>query len=266
MKKCKFLLLLSVWMLFGLTGQTRAIGAEPSITLTSLDWAPYSGADLLEQGASSAVARAAFAAMGYHLNIAFYPWSRAVQLARTDDRVMGYMPEYYSPEVAAHFILSHPIGSGPLALAQRRNHPIQWRAIGDLSAWRVGVVQGYVNDPAFDARVAAHLQPVDVAISDELNLKKLAAGRIDVAIVDPYVFDYLCAQHPELARQLEINPHMIANKDLYIAFKRTAAGARWAAIFNQGLRKIDITAIMRRFIKDYREPVGAVPHARGAAG
>jgi len=249
----RVILLLGMCWLTAVSGQARA---EPSVTLTSLDWPPYAGADLREQGASSAVARAAFEAMGYHLNIAFYPWSRAVQLARTDESVAGYLPEYYSPEVAADFILSHPIGSGPLALAQRRNHPLQWHTIADLSAWTVGVVQGYVNDAAFDARVAARQQPVDVAISDELNLKKLAAGHVDLAIVDPYVFDYLCSQNPVLRQQLEINPHQIADKSLYIAFKRTAAGARWASIFNQGLRKIDVTAIMRQFIKDYRPSAG----------
>ena len=165
--------------------------AEDTVTLTSLEWPPYSGEQLPAQGASCAVAKAAFAAMGYHLKIEFYPWSRAVKLAATQANYAGYFPEYYSPSVATRFILSDPMGTGPLSLAQRRSSPIRWNTIADLSHWRVGVVQDYVNNIEFDQRVAEHLQPVDVAINDTLNLKKLAAGRVDLAIVDPYVFDFL---------------------------------------------------------------------------
>jgi len=34
-------------------------------------------------------------------------------------------------------------------------------------------------------------QRVDPALDDLLNLKKMAAARVDLAIVDPEVFDYL---------------------------------------------------------------------------
>jgi len=225
--------------------------ADDTVTLTSLEWPPYSGQQLLEQGASCAVAKAAFAAMGYRLKIEFYPWSRAVVLAATQANYAGYFPEYDSPSVAKRFILSDPIGTGPLALAQRRDSPISWNTIADLSHWRVGVVQDYVNNTEFDQRVADRLQPIDVAINDTLNLKKLAAGRVDLAIIDPYVFDYLAGQNSQLTSLLEINPKIIENKQIYIAFKRSPDGVRWASIFDAGLKKINVTEIMRQYIKDY---------------
>ena len=90
-----------------------------------------------------------------------------------------------------------------------------------------------------------------MAINDTLNLKKLAAGRVDLAIIDPYVFDYLAGQNSQLTSLLEINPKIIENKQIYIAFKRSPDGVRWASIFDAGLKKINVTEIMRQYIKDY---------------
>lgn len=229
--------------------------AMPTVTLTATEWPPYTGRTLPDQGAASAVVRAAFAAMGYQLKIEFYPWARAVLLADTHAGYAGAFPEYFSDVRKRQFILSAPIGHGPLALAQRRAHPVKWRTLDDLSRWTVGVVQGYVNTTEFDRRVAHKLQRVDASSSDTLNLNKLAVGRVDLAIVDPYVFDYLAGHDPmvaEAARQLEINPHLLENKDLYVAFKRSPEGERWERIFDAGLKKIDVPAIMRRYIRNYR--------------
>jgi polar amino acid transport system substrate-binding protein len=244
-------LLISVWL--AVTAYAGA--ADHVVTLTSLEWPPYTGELLPSQGASSAVATAAFAAMGYKLNITFLPWSRAVEEARRGKGVAGYFPEYYSSDVAANFTLSQPMGRGPLALAQRKDHRIEWRNIEDLSQWTVGTVQDYVNTPAFDERAAKHQQPIDVAPDDSLNLLKLDAGRVDLAIVDPYVFNWLAendAKVRTIATKLEINTHQIEVKDLYVCFRRDKEGKRLAEIFNEGLKRIDTAAIMRRFIADYR--------------
>jgi polar amino acid transport system substrate-binding protein len=229
--------------------------AMPTVTLTATEWPPYTGRALPDQGATSAVVRAAFAAMGYQLKIEFYPWARAVLLADTHAGYAGVFPEYYSDVRKRQFILSPPIGHGPLGLAQRRAHPVKWGTLDDLSHWTIGVVQGYVNTTEFDRRVARKQQRVDVSSSDTLNLNKLAIGRVDLAIVDPYVFDYLAEHDPLVAaaaRQLEINPHLLENKDLYIAFKRSPEGERWARLFAAGLKKIDVAGIMRRYIRNYR--------------
>lgn len=71
------------------------------IRLTSLEWPPYSGEKVAEQGASVAVVRAAAAAMGYTLEVKFFPWSRAVAMAQDEKSGMhGYFPECHSEQVA----------------------------------------------------------------------------------------------------------------------------------------------------------------------
>jgi len=226
--------------------------ADNAVTLASLEWPPYAGEQLPEQGAANAVVRAAFAAMGFRLDFKFFPWSRAVSLVETQYNYVGYTPEYYSPMMAARFVFSDPICSGRLVLAQRRGSPIRWNTIADLSAWTVGVVQGHVNSAEFDQRVADHQQHVDGAPNDLSNLKKLAAGRVDLAIIDSEVFAYLTKEDPSLSEQLEIDPKIIAGTYFFVAFKRSAQGEYWAKIFDEGLKKIDVAAIMQRYIKGER--------------
>lgn len=228
--------------------------AEQTVTLASLEWPPYAGKQLPDQGASSAVVKAAFAAMGYRLHIEFVPWSRAVQMAR-DGRVAGYFPEYHSGTVAARFTLSDPIGEGPLGLAQRTTLRIPWNNLSDLARWRVGVVQDYVNTAEFDARVAGGQQRVDVSLNDRQNLLKLAASRVDLAIIDPHVFGYLRKHDQAVAavgNRLEMNPRLLETKDLFVCFARSEDGERWARVFNEGLKKVDVAAVMRKYLTDYR--------------
>ena len=52
-----------------------------TIQLTSLEWPPYTGSELPQQGASMAVVEAAFDAMGHDLEVRFLPWQRAVDQA-----------------------------------------------------------------------------------------------------------------------------------------------------------------------------------------
>lgn len=222
------------------------------VRLTSLDWPPYTSPSMQEQGASAAVARAAFGAMGYRLEIDFFPWSRAVKMAQHDSRYMGYFPEYYAPNQARTFVFSDAMGSGPLGFAQRTDAPITWHTIDDLARYRIGVVQDYVNTEEFDQRVAKGQLKVDVTMNDLLNLRKLANQRIDLAIIDRNVMNHLLHSESSLTAakgKIQFNAKMLENKKLYICFKRSAEGENLSKVFNAGLKKIDVDAIMARHLK-----------------
>ncbi|PHV12533.1 substrate-binding periplasmic protein [Chitinimonas sp. BJB300] len=240
---------LALFAILGSTLINAASADSKTITLASLEWPPYTGTKLPEQGASVAVAKAAFKAMGYELKVEFYPWSRAVQLGKSSPTHAGYFPEYDSADVRKDFHLSEPMGTGPLGLAQRVDAPFTWNSIADLSSKKVGVVQDYVNTTEFDARVAAKQQKVDVAIDDGKNLLKLGGGRLDLAVVDSNVFNYLMKTDAALKSyvgKLSMNAKILEDKKLFICFKKDAEGQRAAKIFNEGLKKIDVNALMKK--------------------
>lgn len=215
--------------------------------LSSLDWPPYTGAQLTRQGASSAVVRAALASVGYGAQIDFFPWSRATALVRGNSNYIAYFPEYDSAEVRAAFLLSDPIGAGPLGLAEMSATPIHWETLDDLAQFRIGVVVDYINSEQFDLRVSEGRQRVDYARSDSQNLLKLAAKRVPAVLIDRRVYDYLTrhdAQVAPVAGKLRFNKRLLENKLLYVCFRRTPEGERLRKLFNQGLKKIDAEAVM----------------------
>lgn len=216
--------------------------------MTSLDWPPYSGESLVDQGFSVVVAREAFAAMGYELVVEFKPWVRAVALAGKNEKYIGYFPEYWFD--TNEFIFSEPIGSGPLGLMENVKWPISWTTLDDLKNLQIGVVQGYVNTKEFDLMVEQGDLQVEASVNDVRNIHKVAKGRLDTAVIDTNVLDYLISidrRAEMLAQRVRMNSRMLENKLLYLAFKNTPEGNNWREIFNQGLMKIDIEAILQRY-------------------
>lgn len=50
-----------------------------SARLASLDWPPYTGAALQQQGETTVLLKQVFAAIGLDVQIEFLPWSRAIR-------------------------------------------------------------------------------------------------------------------------------------------------------------------------------------------
>ncbi|EGA71281.1 conserved hypothetical ABC transporter protein [Vibrio sinaloensis DSM 21326] len=226
------------------------VQANQQVYMTSLEWPPYSGAKLAENGLSVAIAREAFAVMGYDLVVEFKPWVRSVATATKQERFIGYFPEYYFD--SEEFVFSQPIGSGPLGLVQNTRSPIYWSQLSDLKGLRIGVVQGYVNTKEFDQLVERGFLAVEASVSDSRNIHKVAKSRLDVAVIDTNVLDYLISVDPRrevLIQRLEMNQKLLAVKQIYLAFKNTPEGQSWRDIFNKGLKQVDINVVKARLEK-----------------
>lgn len=238
-------------MLLLLTLSGALAAQDKVIKLTSLEWPPYSGEKVAEQGASVAVIRAAAEAMGYKLEVKFFPWNRAVAMAQdAKSGFVGYFPEYHSDQVAKDFLLSDPIGSGPLGFVESVAAPVAWSSLADLKGKSVGVVDGYVNTAEFDAMTAKGEIKAEAVTDDLTNVKKVAAGRIPLAVIDRNVLNDLLNTDASLASakgKVQFNAKVLEDKALYIAFQRSPQGEEAARVINEGLKKIDAAAIAAKF-------------------
>ncbi|ASJ96627.1 substrate-binding periplasmic protein [Shewanella marisflavi] len=222
-----------------------------TLKLSSLNWPPYSGPTLPEGGACVVIARAALAAMGHDLVVDYFPWSRTVRVVSRDDSgYQGYFPEYYHP--TDKFIFSEAMGESPLGILEQSHHPITWSRLQDLNAYTLGVVRDYVNTQALDEMIAIGIQPVELVSSDEHNIRKVATGRVQGAVMDRYVYQYLIQQPhlSELKTRLQFNKQLLESKALYIAFRNTPEGRRWRALYNEGLARIEVEQLLAAYLEN----------------
>jgi ABC-type amino acid transport substrate-binding protein len=241
--------------------------ARPVVRLATLEWEPYIGTRMPQQGYTAQLIRAAFAEQGMEVKIEFYPWARALHLARTG-AVDGLMPEYYDAAREAEFVYSDPFPGGPLVLYKRKGDPVAFAfdpgrqpdaAFRALKDKRFGVVRGYLNTAAFDA--AGYLVKEE-ANDDATNLRKLVYGRIDLAVIDRRVAEHVIrTDYPDYAAKVEPMAPALDEKPLYIAFSKKAPRMREAlAAFNRGLAAMRadgrLEALHRRTIV---EPAQAAP-------
>ena len=255
-------MLAALLCLFGPSASAQAPAkgqARPVVRLATLDWEPYIGQKLPGQGYAAALVREAYRDQGWDVKIEFYPWARALLMARSGE-VDGLMPEYFNSSRKSEFNYSFPFPGGPLVLYQRKadaldfdTDPVkdQERALRALQDKRFGVVRGYLNTPIFDA---ARFLKKEEASDDATNLRKLVYKRIDLAVIDQRVAEYLIrTQYPDYAGKIAPMQPALAQNPLYIAYSLKAPRHNEArAVFNRGLARMKadgrIDALYKRYI------------------
>ena len=84
---------------------------------------------------------------------------------------------------------------------------------------------------------------VDTSNTDVLNLRKVLAARIEAAVVDENVFDYLMNTDPLLHQrqgEMAMSSQLLKIHNLVVCFVRTEAGAEAARALNEGLKRIGV--------------------------
>jgi polar amino acid transport system substrate-binding protein len=222
------------------------------VSISTLDWQPYTGSELPKGGATTEVVRTAFAKIGYQINVAYQPWKRAIDTAnRGVDGVIAYFPGYHCNHRPG-FVASEPIGNGPLGFAQHADVPMVWKDLDDIGKQKlkIGTVLGYANTDEFDAKVKNGSIQTNTANDDVTNLKKLLRKRIDAVVIDKLVFEYLKVTDEGLKRsadKLQFNRKPLEDKTLYLCFRDDEQGRTLKQIFNAGLEQIDTEAIMNGY-------------------
>ncbi|CUH52848.1 substrate-binding periplasmic protein [Shimia marina] len=220
---------------------TAAVAQAETVQLTTLEWPPYVNADA--SGTSTEAVSAAFAAAGDEVVAEVLPWNRAVNLAAKDPAWLGVYPEYYDASADAEnggdrCIYSASFGTSPVGFIYRKDSAFDWSAHEDLAKYKIGVVQGYVNETRFDAMVADGSLKVDAGPTDASNVEKVAAGRMDAAVIDRNVFEHMLASEPRLAKHadaLTFHEAPLATHDLLVCFENSDNGRAARDRFNSGL-------------------------------
>lgn len=222
-------------------------GAE--IRLMSTDYPPYFAAALPNGGPLTEIVTAAFSEAGHSVSIQFVPWNRAMEYAKTG-KVDGLHGGWHSKRRETWFVFSDPLPGNELVFYKRRGTPPeQFTSYEDLKPFTIGTVRAYRNPKAFET---ADLK-IDVAVSDQSNLRKLANGRIDLILIDRAVAEYLLSTElTEYRDQLVALEPAVEHLALYVLISREVENhLQIVNDFNRGLAEIRSHGKISKILKKH---------------
>ena len=241
-------------IVLGASDASATEAGTDSIGTTTLEWPPYTSAELPKGGATTEVIRQAFKEAGLAFDFEVLPWKRAISEVRDNQHAIAYYPGYHC-EHLGDYLASEPVGTGPLGFAEHIDAPLNWKSVSDISAQNlsIGTVQGYANTVEFDEQAANGTIRAIPARNDLTNLRKLVHKRIDAAVIDKLVLAHLLATEPslkEVSTKIRFNPIPLEEKNLYLCFYPDEKGKERRDQFNAGLQKIDIEATVERYFAE----------------
>jgi polar amino acid transport system substrate-binding protein len=208
-----------------------------SVTIAACtNYAPYSDADLPEDGFSNDLTAQIMRDAGYEVSVTVLPWIRALE--STEAGGFDILPSaWYSEERAQALLFSDPIAMSRLVFVKPAGSPFEFHSLEDLKGLTVGTVTGYAYDPAF---VASPLFQRPAVTDLLLNLRMVAARRIDLTLDDELTLRFIMHNRaPELAPQLALTESALSQQPLFVAFsKKRPDAARLVATFNAGLARM----------------------------
>ena len=230
--------------------------AEKKVKLLTLEWEPYVGSTMPNNGYTAEIVTRAFTKAGYDVSIDFHPWDEAMAIAAKGE-ADGVFPAYHEKSREENFIFSNAFAVSPLGLCRRKYFQVQsptgvtektgkniqfitdpridqTQALKDLKPYTFGVVQGYANTPEFDA--ANFLEKV-TASSDADNMAFLLRDQADLIVIDRYVArNILVKKYPWHSDKIEFMHPPLSVKKLYLAIaKKAAMPDKKLKDFNAGL-------------------------------
>lgn len=198
-------------LLFFITAQSVA----QTLHFTTLDWPPFYGEKLPEQGKLVEITRKAFQNAGYDIDIRFLPWKRALEDARRGkyDGVIGL---YKNKNREKDFLFSQPLYTTPEVFVGMKDIPFTYTGIPSLKGKIVGGTRGVAPLVELEDKGVQ----VETTTNDSKSIQKLLAGRIDLVLINQEHFKYLAKCHPSIAgrsHQLSIFKPDFKKYQLFIA-------------------------------------------------
>ncbi|WP_419787197.1 substrate-binding periplasmic protein [Pseudodesulfovibrio sp.] len=191
-----------------------------------------------EGGYLAEITDTAFRRAGYDPEFVFVPWARAL-LGTIETEYDVLLAAYRTEEREEVLLYSNPIGTTDVILLKLKTRNIHFSSIEDLRPHRIGHIKGSKVNKEFDEAEKKYLK-IDYVKDAKYNLKKLLAGRIDLAVEKKErVEQLLKTSFRDYADHFEfITPPLQKNFFYNCISKRHEHSYQIIADFNRGLRMI----------------------------
>lgn len=216
------------------------VQAGESIKLAVGEWPPYFSEEFKYGGFGAKVCTEAFALAGIEATYEQMPWKRAYENTRLGKYAAS--PGWRrTTERKQLFYFSAPIFPTRSVFFHRKSIPFEWSKLEDLKDKKIGITLGYSYIPKLQPIVDMGHGRLDIAPTDEINMLKLAAGRIDVFPCSQAVGYYILRTKilPGAADFVTNHPKAVEEGSVYLMVsKKIENGRMIIAKFNEGLNKL----------------------------
>lgn len=162
-----------------------------TVTIRADHWYPMNGTPGAEMpGFMIEIAQQALAKAGHTVDYALMPWERALYSAQKGqiDCVVGA----YKSDAPDLLFPENSQGVDTVAAYVKKGDPWRYSTVDSLKKIKLGAISGYGYGDNIDAYIEQNPKLVQLTVGEtalDQNIKKLTAGRIDVLIESPAVFD-----------------------------------------------------------------------------
>lgn len=219
-----------------LLGGSNAL-AQETVHLAIGEWPPYTSESDAKSKLLETVVIEAFKLENVNVKFTYLPWKRSY-LKAEDGTFDGTFPWNKTPERDQLFVANRiPLVTDSSVYFHLKRTVFDWKTMEDLKHYRVGVTLGYKNETIYRRRGIV----ADVAPSEELNFRKILAGRIDVYETSRVV-GYATIHKtlaPDQAKLFTHHPRPSEENDYFILFSRATPHAQTLADrFDSGMKKL----------------------------
>ena len=128
-------------------------------------------------------------------------------------------------------LFSQPYLENRLILVARRGGDVSAAKLASLDGKRIAIVEGYSYGDAIDQSGPTFVR----SRTDEDSVRLLLDGKVDYALIDDLVVQYIVNNYPEEARaRLQIGTTPLITRPLHLAVRRSlnqlAEGEPWAGV------------------------------------
>ena len=219
--------------------------AETWVVVSETHFPPYNfNEDGKRTGMDTEIVEAVLGHIGVTPKHDSFPWNRVVNSIDHNQCDLAFQ-FVGKPERFKKYHMVGPHRSGLTVFAVRADSTITYENLEDLTGKTVGIVGGYSYTPEFDQ--AGFLRK-DPARDNLLNLRKLAAGRVDLAIGDLHTMAFF-AKKAGIAKRIRFLPNPLKEVPRYIAFpkRRGENAARFGKALEELMADGTIKAIIDRW-------------------
>ncbi len=228
--------------------------AQEAIRLTNGEWPPYLSKDLKHYGVASRIVTEAFALEGIKVEYGFFPWERALELAKQGDWD-GSLVWFHTPEREKHFYYSDPVIYSTHVFFHLKSYKFDWNTIEGLQGVTIGGSLGSYHENLFRKAEKSGKIRVEWVSRDEISFRKLLKGRIDI-FSDDIDVGYLMLRKnftPEEVQLVTYHPKPVLEGSGHLLLsKKVEKNRHLIVVFNKGLKRLRKSGKLDQYLAESR--------------